>query len=298
MSEIVHPKSKEHWLELRTNDVTSTEISSLFNLSPYMTLFELWHRKKNKHIVLIEENERMRWGNRLEDAIARGVAEDEGWIVEPMKSYMRKPELKIGSSFDYFIGTDGILEIKNVDSLAYRDGWSTDDDGNIEAPPHIELQVQHQLAVSDRKFAYIAALVGGNRVALIKREPDQEIINAIKNKVADFWKSIDCNIEPNPDFEKDAEIIRQLNNYAEPGKVIDANQRVSYLAGEYLAYCEQIKELENKRDAAKTEMITLIGDAEKIKGEQFTISAGMVAESQISFTRKPYRNFRISWKKK
>lgn len=298
MSEIIQPKSKEHWLELRTNDVTSTEASSLFNLSPYMTAFELWHRKKDKHIITIEENERMRWGNRLEDAIARGVAEDEGWSVEPMKHYMRDPKLKMGSSFDYFIGSDGILEIKNVDSLAYRDGWSVDDDGNIEAPPHIELQVQHQLAVSARKFAYIAALVGGNRVALIKREPDDEIINQIKNKVATFWDSILKNKEPSPDFEKDADFLKQIYNYAEPNKIIDADKLIDSLAQKYKVLSDDIKKMQKEVDATKAELLTLIGDAEKVKGEQFTISAGMVSESQVSFTRKPYRNFRISWKKK
>ena len=91
--------NEQEWLALRLEDITSTEVSALFNLSPYQTEFELWHRKKNKEIVTIEANQRMKWGTRLQDSIARGIAEDNGWNVRRMDEYVRIPELRIGSSF-------------------------------------------------------------------------------------------------------------------------------------------------------------------------------------------------------
>lgn len=297
MKQTIIPKDKEEWLALRTKDITSTEVACLFNLSPYSTAYELWHRKKDQSIVQINESERMKWGSRLESAIANGIAQDNNWVVEPMKCYMRDDELRIGSSFDFAIGTDGILEIKNVDSLAFRDGWTVDDTGNIEAPPHIELQVQHQLAVSGRSYAYIGALVGGNYVALIKREPDEKIIKSIKSKVKEFWESIDRNIQPTPNFERDAAFIKSLYQYAEPDKTIDAGTEIENLAVTYRDLSRQIKDMDAKLEATKAEMLTLIGNAERVNGSNFTISAGIVGETPIAYTRKAYRTFKVTFKK-
>jgi len=113
------PESKKHWLELRSKVITSTEASALFNLNPYMTQFELWHRKKNLDIVEIDENERMKWGNYLQDAIASGIAQENNWQIRPMKEFLIDTDLQAGSSFDFEITSEpAILEIKNVDSLA------------------------------------------------------------------------------------------------------------------------------------------------------------------------------------
>jgi putative phage-type endonuclease len=291
------PKDKTDWLKMRAEDLTSTDMAAVFNLSPYSTLFETWHRKKDKTIIELEENERMAWGNRLEAAIAHGVAEDNGWQVEPMKNYMRLPEHRIGSSFDFAIGKDGILEIKNVDSLAYKNSWIENEDGTIDAPNHIELQAQTQLLVSGRKYAYIAALVGGNTVKLIHREPDLGIHAAIIKKAKEFWESIDNNKEPRPDFERDFETIRALYNRADKGKIMDANDRITELSEEYRVWSGQAKKVDTKLDAIKGELLTLIGENEKVIGGNFTISAGIVAESQVSYTRKSYRNLRLFFKK-
>ena len=121
----IETKDKDHWLDLKSKDISSTEVAALFGLSPYLTKFELWHRKKTGSILSIEENERMKWGSRLEPAIAEGIGIDNGWDVAPFKNYMTIPELRLGSSFDYVIGSnESLLEIKNVDNLIFKDGRS------------------------------------------------------------------------------------------------------------------------------------------------------------------------------
>jgi putative phage-type endonuclease len=298
MIEVIKPKNEAHWLELRTNDITSTEVSALFGLSPYQTVFEVWHRKKDKVSVQLEMNERMKWGTRLQDSIAAGIAEDNGWEVYRIDEYMRNPELRMGSSFDFGIGDDGILEIKNVDSLVFKDGWLIDGD-NLEAPPHIELQVQHQLSVSKRKFTYIGVLVGGNRIALVKREPDATIINAIHERVEAFWHSIETNDAPLPEWSKDADFISKLYGYAEPGKVLEVGEESPFLplVNDYRALGESLKEIESKRDGIKAQLLTMMGDAEKIVGGRWSISAGMVGPAEISYKRDGFRQFRVNWKK-
>lgn len=302
MLETIHPKDERAWLELRVKDITSSEVAALFGISPYLTAFELWHRKKEGNVVDANWNERMKWGIRLQDSIAKGIAEDNGWTVRRMDEYMTDTVLRIGSSFDYEVSIGessekGILEIKNVDGLIYRDQWLENDDGTVEAPPHIEIQIQHQLAVSGYPFAILAPLINGNKVVLIKRTPDPKIIDAIKAKIVQFWQSIEKNTPPPPDFRADADFISKLYQYAEPGRVLDAqgDAEIASLVAEYKKAQEIEKEAGIQKDAAKAKLLTKIGEAEKVLGDGFSITAGVVGEAEISYVRKSYRNFRVNF---
>ena len=301
--EIIQPTDEQHWLECRTKDITSTEISALFGFSPYMTEFELWHRKKEGTVVRLEENERMEWGTALQDAIAAKIAKKNGWTIRRMNEYIRQPGYNLGASFDFEItfadGTKALLEIKNVDGLQFKNGWKEDEDGNIEAPLHIEIQVQQQLLVSELKVCYIGALVGGNRLVLIKREYNDRVGLKILEKAAAFWMSIENNETPSPNFVKDAEFIAKLYGFADPGKLIDVtgNEEFIHLAREHKRLGDIMRDADAQRDALKAQMLMIIGDAEKVEGGEFSISAGMIAGGHVAYDRKPYRNFKPSWRK-
>jgi putative phage-type endonuclease len=310
---VIATASKEEWLKLRADDLTSTDMAALFGLSPYMTPYELWHRKHNKTIGGFEESERMKWGTRLQDSIAAGIAEDKGWEIQRYEQYQRIKGLRLGSSFDFFCyapevndpptAKDGlihdfILEIKNVDSLAFKQGWVEDEQGNLEAPLHIEIQVQHQLLVSGLSKAFIGALVGGNRVVLIERKADPTVHESIIAKAKEFWRTIDANEEPKPDFKRDADFIKSLYQSAEPGTVMTATDRIIELATAYKSVSEIIKRHDETKAGYKAEILTLIGDVEKVKGEMFTISAGLTGPAHIeAYERAGFRNFKVTFKK-
>jgi putative phage-type endonuclease len=312
--EIITPRDQDHWLQLRTQDVTSTESAALFGMSPYVTHFDLWHRKRSGQVPEFRTNERMRWGNRLESAIAHGIADEKGWNIEPMKDYLRDPEARIGSSFDFVItnldGGPTHLEIKNVDYLAFRDGWLEHDDGSIEAPEQIELQVQHQMAVSGFGRAFIGAFVGGNRFEIIERQRDEDVIRAIRAKVAEFWRTVEAGEEPDPVMPQDAAALIRLNAYAEPGKILDAtgDAKIASLVDQYRSAKAMADEHEEDAKIAKALLLEAIGDAEKVLLPGFSISAGMVADSPGTLItaehvgtymggRKGYRNLRVTAKK-
>jgi len=299
MIEIIPFTNKEDWLKNRAQDITSTDAAALMGLSPYKTVFELWHEKKSGGRGDIEENEFMKWGKRFETPIALGLAEDHGIEgISPLTDYMRDPDLKMGSSFDYAIKQDGLLEIKNVGVNAYQSGWITDGD-EIQAPPHIELQIQHQFAVSGREYGYIGAVIGGNKGVLLRRDPDIKIITEIKKRISLFWQSIENDIEPLPDFVKDARFINQLYKQSNAGEAINVsnNPRITELTTHYKTQSDIAKDAWDKRDAAKAEILTLIGAAERAQGDAFSIFAGTIKATIVpSFQKKGYRNFRITFK--
>lgn len=304
--EIITDYTQEEWLKLRSQDITSTDAAALFGISPYLTPFELWHRKKSGLVIELEPSIRMKWGTRLQDSIAAGIAEDQGWEVRRMSEYIRHVKRAMGASFDFEFSPaegspdpeSGLLEIKNVDALAFKDGWILDGD-HVEAPAHIELQIQHQLAVSGNRHAYIGALIGGNRVVLIRRERDEKVIAALETKIDKFWYDIDHNIEPKPDFVKDADFIKTLYKFAEPGKIFDAagNIVLTEMVKRYKAHGAAAKEAKDQQDALKAQLLIIFGDAEKVFGDGWTISAGMIGPTHVEYDRQGYRDFRVFAKK-
>lgn len=302
---ILHSLTQQQWLAERAKDVTSSEVAALFDMSPYLTAFELWHRKAGALAVQDIGDQRIRWGARLEAAIAGGIAEDNGWTIAPLKSYARSVQRytgtevsnRFGSSFDFEVLCPhrgvGLLEIKAVDFLIYRDKWTKD-----EAPAHIELQLQHQLEVYEGGYTWgaIAALVAGNNAVVHIREYDRAVGDAIRRKVAEFWKSVDENRAPEPKFPDDAGAMIRMSQYADPGKVFDGRESAEFedWLELYQMASEREKEAKGTKETCKARILHSMGDAEKAVAKRFKVSAGMVGPAEVSYTREGYRNFRVS----
>src|ERR1700689_4565543 len=96
-------ESEDHWRALRSKHVGGSEVSALFGEHGRITPFELWQRKAgNVPEPNLSDNERVFWGQILEPAIARGVAEKTKWNVRKVHRYHSLlPELGIGASLDY-----------------------------------------------------------------------------------------------------------------------------------------------------------------------------------------------------
>ena len=308
MPQVIHYATEAEWLNLRLDDMTSTESPALFGLSPYLTEYELFHYKSTRTSSDFDETDRMKWGKRLEAVIAEGIAEDLGLTIRPLKEYMRHSEVKgMGSSFDYAIlghqDGPGLMEIKNVDSLVYRKDWSED-----EAPAHIETQVQHQMEVADVNWCLIVAFCGGNRPYVIRRERDREVGKVLCQRINRFWKDVEAKKAPTPDFIKDAEFIISLHQSAGV-KVLEAGEAVAAMLAEYARLTAEAKSYDELKEAKKAEILMAIGDEyNKVKAGPYTLSCGMTKDTPPSIItpdmvgqtyggRKGYRGFRLTEKK-
>lgn len=311
--QFITTRDEAHWHSLRAQDLTSTDVAALFGLSPYKTAFELWHEKKSGEVVRIKDNDRMRWGRRLESVVAEGIAEEKGWQIRPFKDYGRIADLRLGSSFDFEASTSpgrsAILEVKTVDFLAFRNGWTIEDE-YVEAPAHIELQVQHQMLVSGLRRAYIGVLIGGNRIEILEREADDQVHAGIIAAARKFWDSIEAGTPPAPVMPDDASAVIRMNQHAEPGKLIDArdNALIAELVQQYDYLGRQAKAISDERDVVKAELLKAIGDAEKVLLDGFSVSAGFTGPSLGTLVtpemvgtyvgaRSGFRNLRVTAKK-
>lgn len=261
---IIPIESEAQWLQERAKDVTSTQVSALFDCCPYLTHFELWHQKRNGIVEEFVADNRTTWGNRLEQVIAEGFAAERGLHrVRKLDYYARREGLRLGASFDYAADVQALplsphvlLECKNVDYLEWREKWT-----ETEAPPHIELQVQTQLMLSGIGRAYIVALVGGNTLVAHERTPEPEVQAKIIEKVSAFWSSVEAGIAPQPDYVRDADLLLSRIYNRTDGREIEADATVSELIDQWLgakAMADNVRPLQAR-------IAELIGTASKVR---------------------------------
>lgn len=304
------PATEAEWLELRKPDLTSTMMPALFNLSPYVTTFELYHNKVSGVEVPFITNDRIEKGKRIEEYAAQEVALEQGWEARRNPEYIRLPDLRVGSSFDFHASCsergDGILEIKAVDYFRHKQNWSED-----EIPPHIEIQARHQMFVADVQWICVAAFTTIYDYHLYFMDRDPDIDAGIIEGSKEFWDMVDRKLEPEPNYELDSAVINQL--YLDVNKdMIDLSEDggdIDMVVEQYQFAAAKEKEFKKAKEAAKAQLHRTLEenaggytDNYRIKASRTKDSPGtLVTEDmvgQVVGSRKGYRRLDISEIKK
>jgi predicted phage-related endonuclease len=302
-------KSEQEWLSARSLDVTSTEISSLFGLSPYKSRLKLWHIKKGNIEDDFQETDATAWGKWLEVSVALKICNDQGWIGEHLKlKYSTFPDLRLGSSYDVKINCldrgNGHLEIKVAESFDEAQGWFPD-----KAPIGYEFQMQNQLHCllkdgQDIKFNCLGTLGRRQKTRLYFREYDAELGQMIDHEVKEFWASINADIPPPPDYCVDGEILEKLRKPLRSGDVVNfvGNTRAAELATEYArlkecrdGYMLHVKEFERGRAPIKAELHDMMGRNERAIIGDYQIGAKVQTNEE---TGSSFRRFDFSKRRK
>jgi predicted phage-related endonuclease len=283
----------------RAKFVGSSESPVLLGVDGRKTVLQLWGEKTGRiESPDLDDNERVVVGKHIEAAY-RGIWQDLfGLELRKVRRHrIHKTYPFIGASLDYegrgawaaekhparLPALDQVpgwvpAEGKNVDFLVYRDEYLEHPDGTIEPPPHIDVQVQHQLAVTGRPFGYLLLLVAGNEPKTLIRPRHEAIIRAIERECRKFWWYVENDQEPPADYARDlstlqllrtdASTTRDLRNSDAPEKEELESLLVDYANGK-----EREKAGKATADQAKARMLDLIGDAEKVILDGGTIPA-------------------------
>lgn len=184
--------SKEEWIEARKPFLGASEIGAALGLNPYRTAYDLWREKiGDPTYIPFTGNDFTTWGNRLEDTIAQGFAEDYGYKI------MRDNKIRIhdngiqSCSLDRVIvkvegkNTPGILEIKNMSQYSYDKMLKDDND----IPLHYYCQHQQQFAITGYEWGFFVMLVGGNNLVVKEMVPDPKYIKTMEDYAVNWWNS-------------------------------------------------------------------------------------------------------------
>jgi predicted phage-related endonuclease len=262
---------RDEWLQWRKQDVTASRVGALFGVHPYETALRLYAEKRGVEFP-DADNKTMRRGRWLEPAVATAVEEERPqWQLRAPKVYLRDPDLRLGCTPDYFIDGDprglGVLQAKTVAPSVYARDWHN----GSEIPLWITLQALTEMMLADAAFGVVAALLVDPHamdVAIldVPRHADSEA--KIIAAVSSFWLCVATGLEPDPDFGRDAAIIKALTPRETPGKQIDFSGRndLPDMLWERATLMANIKQQEERCDEIETKIKFLMGDAERANG--------------------------------
>jgi putative phage-type endonuclease len=188
------------WERARSESIGGSEAAVIWGVSPYDTPASLWMTKTGRNSGFDDSDEWLEIGNALEEPIAQLAAKRTGRRVEDWGRYTvlrsrRWPWLTC--TLDRVQIVDGAifgpLEAKN------RSAWNRTEDWSKGAPLHVQLQVQHQLAVTGWQHGSVAVLKGGAKLDVIDVDRDDELIAMHVEKCRLFWEDVRYDIAPPAD---------------------------------------------------------------------------------------------------
>jgi predicted phage-related endonuclease len=236
------------------------------------TPLKLYAEKRGTEFGDKPETKAMRRGRKLERTVGEEVAEARPeWRIEPVGAYYRDPDLRLGATPDFWILGDprgrGVLQTKTCNPNVLAKHW---DAGRVP-PEWIVEQVRCEMLMTDAAFGAIAVLVVGDyewdcHIVEVERDPHAEL--TLVTAVRKFWRQVADGIEPEPDFGKDAEVIRAMAGQEKPGlrRDLSGNNELPELLATRAVLHTAIKEYESRCEAIEAELKWLMGDAEQAIG--------------------------------
>jgi len=284
------------WYELRERNVGASEVAALFDANPYTSRYKLWHIKKGTMVPDdLSGNERVEAGNRYEAAIIEWANDKYGTDFRQPLIYVEHPTVKgMGCTPDAIAASNpkALAQIKCVDPVVFGRDWECDGDTITSAPPHIVLQCHAEMACTGAEENNLIVAVGlsGIRRMVIHKDPDIEA--AICSEVDIFWRSIETNDEPSPDYKVDRQAVGSVrfNRLKSEGGSIDeadftGNNLLSDAIDRYKRASDTAKEADAAKEAASCEILKIMGVLKKAKcGDQqvSVVDNGGVPEKVIT----------------
>ena len=247
-------RDQTHWHELRSQHIGASDVAALFDMSPFTTLWQLWMEKSGKLPPEdLSDNKSVQAGTFLESGIANWAAHRWDMKVKKVVDYYTADDCPgMGASLDFQTDGGHPVEIK---WSAHGDGWEYEGDTITCAPDNYVLQVLHQMACTDAEYGWLIALIR-NEPRRMKVPRSEDIISKIKSHVAKFWDSVRAGEEPPVDFDKDGDAVVRLLDFV-PMSEVTLTTEHAHLFQTYLENAAVEKEAKAKKDAAKTELLTL-----------------------------------------
>lgn len=285
----------------RSRFIGSSESGVLLGVDTRKTPLQLWGEKTGRIAPPdLDDNARVVVGKHIEAAY-RGIFHDLFGMElrKARKHRVHRHYPMIGASLDYLYRTEDAGDVpaegKNVDFLVFRDQYEEHPDGTIEPPLAIDVQIQHQLAVTGKPYAALLLLVGGNTPKVCIRPRHEPTIQLIERECQRFWKEyVEPDVEPPANYARDLSNLQLLRTDARETADLresDAPEaaRLEELLMDYAAGKETERNGKARADQAKAQMLDLIGSAEKVLLPNGTISAKVKPaqpEQQVTRTLK------------
>ena len=276
--------SRDDWLAVRRTGIGGSDAAAAVGLSPYISPLELWLDKTGRADGLARPDpddtaSPTYWGTLLEPIVAAVYTKQTGNRVRRINAVLRHPSVPfmLANIDREVVGARDvqILECKTAGehgARLWRDG----------VPEYVELQVQHQLAVTGRTAAHVAVLLCGQALEVFRVERDDALIARLIELEARFWGYVDTDSPPPADGSESADrALRHL--YPGNGGTVDFtdHRRLSSVFADLVAVRAEIEERQAIEAQLKQTIQQAMGEATRAVFETGSVS---FRRSRDSFT--------------
>lgn len=199
------------WLKYRNQGIGSSDAATACGLNPYKSQLELWMEKTGRIAPQqsdLSEDSPLVWGTILEPIVAEHYSKRTGRKVRRVNSILQHSEHPwMLANIDREVVGDPdvqVLECKTAGVFSAK-SWENG------VPEYIQLQVQHQLAVTGQQSADVAVLIGGQKMDIFRLERDDDLIHQLIQLESSFWHRVQTDTPPPVDASASAaNALRQL----------------------------------------------------------------------------------------
>ena len=244
--------TREEWLQWRTCGIGGSDVSIIAGINAYTSIYQLWQLKTGQRELKEADNEYTHFGTILEPVIKKEFTQRTGLKVRNRRAIYQSDEYPFMiADLDGVVKDNGelcVFEAKTAS--AYKlDTWENG------VPLEYLYQVQHYLAVTGWKKAYIAALIGGNHFIYHVIERDETMISEIIRLEKAFWEGcVLAKAEPPMDgSEATKEFLNETYAQAVP-KVIELPEETLELCAAYDDLNSRIEDLKEQKEAVTNQM--------------------------------------------
>lgn len=263
---LVYPiTDRATWLQLRSHDVTASEVGALFGCHKYLSHLALWANKSGKGKAQ-GDNISMRGGRIFEAAIAAAIQEEhKDWTVVKAEHYYRDAERKIGATPDYFrVSGEGlnkkkeIIECKFVQPKVFEAEWQA-------GPPlyHI-LQTLVQIYLCDATGGWVACMLDNRAkdLTLYRVDRNDAAWERICAAVERFWQDVAKEEIPAADYARDLDALKQIVPPVD-GQIIDLtdSNRLPELLARREQIAAQVTALKSEQETIDAEIVDALQGA-------------------------------------
>ena len=184
MSRSTLEMTHDEWLLDRRRGIGGSDVATILGLNKWKSSYQLWLEKTGQIELDHTESEPAYWGNVLEEVVAKEFQERTGKKVRRRNQIFEHPLypfLRANIDRDV-VGENAILECKTANAFLGKE-WEGE-----EVPLSYLCQVQHYMNVLNKKYCYIAVLIGGQKFIWKRVDRDQELIDMLTERLVDFWE--------------------------------------------------------------------------------------------------------------
>lgn len=273
--------SRAEWLASRKKGIGSSDAAAAIGLSPYKSQLALWLEKTGRDQALANDGEEnsdtpMAWGTILEPIVAAQYARRTGRRVRRVNAVLQHPDPELSwmlANIDREIVGDAEVQVLECKTAGLHSAKHWRD----QVPEYVQLQVQHQLAVTGKQCADVAVLVAGQKLDIFRIERDDTLIARLIRLERQFWRYVETDVPPPADGSESAAAALRALFPEDSGETLDFTHDVVLSAK--FSDLQQVKRQQ-----------------EQLKGLEGELK-NTIQQAMGAATTAVFETGRVSWKK-